>query len=315
MGRIKNTQTDQIIILRTVHTLGRHSGSVITLLDDPSASRLHAYIQWTGTHWEIRDSSSNGSWINQQKLGTGHKCKLKPGDLLQFGSGQGTTWQLLCDLPPKSLLVPIKHEADDIELDGMVALPSDQMPVVTLYQLRDGSWIWEDSSDIKKLENGHLLEINDQSWCFIDASPVENTLRLDTKQADPIRSVRVRFVVSQNEEHVSMQLFTSQLQLDLGERVHHYLLLILARKRVQDQQAGVEMNEQGWYDKDVLCQQTGMDEKHINLQIYRLRKQLVQTQPSALELLQIVERRRGELRFAFNQIEVEGGQEIQETVN
>ena len=95
--------------------------------------------------------------------------------------------------------------------------------------------------------------------------------------------------------------------IDLGERTHHYLLLILARKRMEDQQSLAEENEHGWMDKLLICQQIGLDENHLNIHIYRFRKQLIKARPITMQLMQIIERRRGEIRLGLDTINITGG--------
>ena len=87
----------------------------------------------------------------------------------------------------------------------------------------------------------------------------------------------------------------------------HYLLLLLARKRMQDQADGILAAEQGWVDKQVLSKMLGQNENHINIQIYRLRKQLLNNLPKSLCLPQIIERRTREIRFSYNDVEIFGG--------
>ncbi|GAB2869731.1 hypothetical protein GCM10027277_43760 [Pseudoduganella ginsengisoli] len=84
---------------------------------------------------------------------------------------------------------------------------------------------------------------------------------------------------------------------DLGERAHHYNLLVLARLRLDDAQRGIDSASQGWVGMEQLSRMLGLDPCHINIHIHRARRQLAQALPPALRHIDVVERRRGELRF------------------
>lgn len=52
-------------------------------LDAPTVSRCHATIARQGNQYILRDHSINGTFVNQQRLGSSHV--LKPGDLIHLG--------------------------------------------------------------------------------------------------------------------------------------------------------------------------------------------------------------------------------------
>lgn len=51
-------------------TVGRSHRSELVLSWDPTVSRLHAFIEWTGTHWAAIDDglSRNGTFVNGKRL-------------------------------------------------------------------------------------------------------------------------------------------------------------------------------------------------------------------------------------------------------
>ena len=106
----------------------------------------------------------------------------------------------------------------------------------------------------------------------------------------------LHFHVSQDEEHVCLEVRDSHYHLDLGERSHHYALLILARMRLVDAQRHVDDHAQGWVDLDRLAKMLGLDPGHLNIQIFRMRKQLTQALPHGIPVPEVIERRRGSLR-------------------
>ena len=54
----------------------------------------------------------------------------------------------------------------------------------------------------------------------------------------------LEFNVSQDEEETQLSLRVDDQEMDLGTRSHHYLLLLLARTRIQDKDAGHESDVQ-----------------------------------------------------------------------
>jgi len=306
MAKLLNTQSNQLIVLRSQHLFGRHSGGSNTILDNPEASRLHASILWNGTFWQLQDSSSNGTYINNKLSNNGIKTRLIINDEIKFGDINASCWKFIEDQAPKSMLVPIKSDSKVIELDEMVVLPDDKKPEITLYQKSNGQWICENQSGSESIESGAKISTKTSSWYFIDANVFDETKQVIHNDDLLTRPIKVRFNVSQDEEHVALSLHYENKFIDLGERTHHYLLLILARKHLADKIKGLDDNEQGWIDKSLLCQQIGLDENHINILIYRFRKQLIQARPEATQLIQMVERRRGELRFIGTNISILG---------
>lgn len=139
---------------------------------------------------------------------------------------------------------------------------------------------------------------------------------------DPPRFVRINprpslvgeaclhFEVSANEEHSSLTIAgLGGGALDLGERVHHYTLLTLARQRLQDAGRGFADEAQGWISSAQLAKMLGLDASHLNIQLYRVRTQLAAALGEAGVAPELVQRRRGELRLARLAFDiVRGGQ-------
>ena len=116
--------------------------------------------------------------------------------------------------------------------------------------------------------------------------------------SDMSEPVRFHFQVSLNEEHAYLKIACNQgAEIDLGERVHHYSLLTLARRRLDDAARGVDPSSQGWVDAHQLSRMLGLDPACLNIQIFRARRQIARALPNGARLPDIVERRRGELRL------------------
>jgi predicted component of type VI protein secretion system len=67
-------------------TIGRSAQADIALTWDNEVSRLHAAIEWMGTHWTIIDDglSRNGTFVNAERL-TGRR-RLHAGDRIRIGA-------------------------------------------------------------------------------------------------------------------------------------------------------------------------------------------------------------------------------------
>lgn len=108
----------------------------------------------------------------------------------------------------------------------------------------------------------------------------------------------LQFHVSLNEEHVFLQLLPeSGPSIDLGERVHHYCLLTLARLRLCDDERGIDPSAQGWIAVDQLAKMLGLDQPHLNIQVHRARQHVASALASHPGMPALLERRRGEIRL------------------
>lgn len=310
MAKITNTHTNEQVTLLSQHIFGRHPNSSNTVLVSPNTSRMHATILWDGELWLLQDSSSNGTFVNGKAVLKDAKYQLNQGDNVNFASLSGDTWHIDDISEPNSLLIPITPGLPIVELQELAVLPSEESPENTLYITASGDWICESDAGTSVLKNGDLVGNNEHTWRFLEAASSVKTLQVEIESADMPEHIKVLFDVSQNEEHVALTLTSGMQEYDLGERSHHYLLLLLARKRLQDQADDISVSEQGWVDKQVLSKMLGQNENHINIQIYRLRKQLLNSLPKSLCLPQIIERRTREIRFSYNDVEIIGGAQL-----
>ena len=76
-------------IRKTTTTVGRHHSSDV-VIDDPSVSRRHAEITYSGDGYFVSDlGSKNGSFVNQDNIGNSQHS-LVDGDEITFGPGEIT---------------------------------------------------------------------------------------------------------------------------------------------------------------------------------------------------------------------------------
>lgn len=113
-----------------------------------------------------------------------------------------------------------------------------------------------------------------------------------------------RFLVSQDEEHVRLELSLKGVAVNLGERAHHQTLLLLARERRADDCQGVIPSEAGWRDVVLLGAMLGIDSQHINTHLFRALRQISPLSSQFAIAFDLVERRRGQVRFGDAACEV-----------
>lgn len=120
------------------------------------------------------------------------------------------------------------------------------------------------------------------------------------------------FNVSLNEEHTWLHIVCEgQRIISLGERIHHYSLLTLARRRLADANRGYESDSQGWLSIEQLSKMLALDAKYLNIQIFRARQQCRKHLPDATSIATLIERRRGEIRFGRHSFRIMRGAKLE----
>ena len=303
MAKLTHTTQQQTLYLHNNHTLGRDACTNITALNIPAASRSHAIIAWDGAHWMIKDISKNGTFINRLAIKPNTFYPLNVNDHIQFGDLSPNAWQVADLAPPVTCLAPLVNGLPVIQLFDIEIISAGNTELMIYLDDRN-HWQCDDGQTPRPLADGDRVGANGQFWAFLDARASTATQTFDVaRSADDII---FHFSANSNEEHVTLKIDINNTTVDLGERNHHYLLLLLAKQRLEDTHKGLPDHDQGWVNKDVLCHMMGMIEQHINIQIHRFRKQVAAVMPES-PLQQIIERRPGELRLAHRQLTIKGG--------
>jgi hypothetical protein len=305
MAVLINNQTQQNCILQSHHSFGRLHSAVNTFVSDACISKIHAIIEWNEQHWLLRDVSSNGTWLNGNKLARDQVAQLNIGDAITFASKSGYAFEVIDVNPPCDCLVPIEHNSEAIELE-FFHLFSDKKshPMVLSYSNQTYSW-WQEVLDDNFSQSLTSLELNDQSYLTIDGLTWQlqiNRTIADTQLLRPsvtsLDELTFLFQTSLDEESTQVFMQSGEQNIDLLMRSHHYLTLCLARQRAKDMQDNVDDSEQGWVYAEQLAKDLGVDASHLNIQIYRIRKQFVDALNNACESSNIIERNAGKIRLA-----------------
>lgn len=266
-----------LFVLAARTLIGRAPACTLRL-SEPLASAEHASLAWTGGAWVVRDlGSRNGTWVDGKKIEAGEPAILKPGTKLGFGSKSG--WELIEVSAPGAMAVAIGRKKTDgasdaiiSARDGLLALPDDRAPELSIYQDHVGRWVIEDAE-------GELVVAEDQAIVSTRQGAYRLSLPVvleGTPMVGPgltLDQVLFRFAVSRNEEQVELSLVHAGEELAIERRDHHYVLLTLARLRAEDSE--LPASERGWTDREELLKMLGMEANAVNVAIHRARQQLL----------------------------------------
>ena len=179
--------------------------------------------------------------------------------------------------------------------------------LLVISEIAPGDWLCESEMGQALLKSGGLVGSANHIWRLVIANPFQDTIVDPWPIEDACTEVRLHFHASQNEEHVQLKIHIGQTIIDLQERTHHYVLLLLARQYTQDTEAQRIETERGWIDKEQLCRQMGVDLNHLNILIFRFRKQLMNALPPHVQPPSIVQTRVGQVRIQCAEISITGG--------
>ena len=310
MGTLFDPRTGERVVLRAEHVFGRNALRADTALENPEISLMHAVIRWRNGRWMLSDHSRNGTFVDGQVLVPGEPFPLVVGAEVRLGRGSGVAWRVQDVAEPADALVPADSRQPVIALASHNLLPSSESPELCVYQARPGLWMLEQNGETRALKDGDRLEVGSAgAHRFVAAAPMD-----DTQVAEIAREPEAPCLVmrlSLDEEHASLEVKDGAARTDLGERSHHYCLATLARRRMADQERGVEPGAQGWLGSAELSRMLGMETTHLNIQIFRAREQLMTALPGVGALSRLIERRRGELRIGDLPFEVYRGDRLE----
>lgn len=297
MAILKNNKSGEKVFLHIHHVFGRRKTANGTCLPDAEISSVHAVVRWSGERWLIRDYSKNGSWLDGRRLQPVTELPLHPGARISFGRPESDLYTVIDLAPPVPLLACLDcGNIQIIELNPINALPNEQSPEVFVFLSDQGKWICEEEHRTYPLCDGHVLRLNNTDWRFMASGASDATL--DIARTDfVIHDMQLFFHVSLDEEHTFLQVRYDGETFDLGERIHHFLLLTLARRRQDDRERRIDPAEQGWVEIDDLSRMLGLEVPHTNIQIFRARKQVCEALPEKSSSMQLIERRRGAVRL------------------
>lgn len=271
MAILRHVLSEQTHRLMSMCLVGR--GTTCTLqLKNGMASSEHASIRWTGTDWKVHDlNSKNGTFVDDRKLQAGERATLQIGARIAFGDVDDV-YEVNDISAPRARA--IRDDGDErFDEDGLLVLPDLVSPQVTISAVQS-AWIaeWNDGAQ-RAIKNGHWLAIDGRSWRI--HLPIVPTMTVASEATDwSLQRMTLRFLVSLDEETVSLELRQDGDLIELRALSHNYLLLTLARKRIEDQQIQPPLpeSEHGWMSTPELIDGLRMNETQFNVSILRARR-------------------------------------------
>ncbi len=276
MGRLRRRDVTGFHELTAETSVGRAAGSSLRLASS-HVSLQHASVRWTerGT-WELRDlQSKNGTYVNGQRAAAGVPVKLEMGAEVTFGSA-ADAFVMEDSSPPRPMLVRIDVEAPPILLQReLVALPSLEDPLVSLFRSENGQWHVESRERVGPLTDGDWITIGNEHWrCCLPTTPNETEMVGGTAGLFALADVELRLVVSRDEEDVDLTLIDNGREVRLGQKACHYLLLTLARCRTGRGLPSAASPVDGWIAVTGLLELLRVSEQRLNVDIFRIRQEL-----------------------------------------
>jgi hypothetical protein len=303
MAMLVHRETEVRVALAAHAIIGRSSACTVRV-EEPRASAEHARLSYRSGVWTVRDlGSRNGTFVNGDRLPRGTGRPLAAGDEIVFG-GPGATWLFADDSPPVAFARRLADGAILPAAAGLLALPSAEEPTVSLVEAEDGKWTVESDGTARLAADGEVLSIGGHAFMLHLPTPLPATVQED-ERSPAFDDFELGLRVSSDEETVEVSLRGPDGLRVLSPRAHHYTLLTLARIRLRArEQAELGEPQRGWVASEDLCRMLGIDEIKLNVEIYRIRREM-----AALGLVnaaQLIERRRGsrQLRLGTEHVSI-----------
>jgi hypothetical protein len=299
LGHLTNEQ-GEAIRLATRAVLGRSVAGGIVIAD-ASVSHEHAVVWWTGEQWLLKDlASRNGTWVGDVRCEPGAEIELRVGDALRLGRAAPLLVGSLT--PPVAEAHSLVTGRKIVAEADLLALPSPESPLVSLYRNIMAEWVVERDGEILPAEDLALIRTGGDVFRVYLPVPGEETVRL--RPAPRIATIGLSFRHSLDEEDVRIAVLDDRGEAiaTLENRAHHYLLLVLARQRLAD--AALPAEQQGWLYQEELVRMLRTDDSGLNLHVFRGRKALAQA--GVEDAATLIERRSGsrQLRIGVSDLAV-----------
>jgi hypothetical protein len=300
MGVLEARSTKQLHTLAARSLIGRHAACDIRV-DSPLVSTEHASLLWTGDGWALKDlGSRNGTFLDGARLGAGQRAALAEGATFAVGE-RGLAFTLVDAAPPiagaRQLATGHTRRAEG----GLLVLPRDEDPRVSVFQDALGQWVIESEEAKRPAVDRDVVTVAGEAWVLELPGAVSGTWQAEAA-APTLETIDLRLGVSRDEEHVEVIVVHQGSTTPLPSRRYHYLLVILARERLSERDASPA--ESGWIDREALCKKLGVDTNRLNVDVFRLRKQLADLGIQGISGLVARRPDTGQIRLGTDRVEV-----------
>jgi len=278
----------RLLMVRTGLCVGRAPGNDLRL-ERRQVSAQHAAIFWTGRNWMVRDlGSRNGTFVDQRRIPPGEQYPLKEGSVLAFGQ-MLEAWELAsAQSPPETAAVNATSGEVTLPEDGLLTLSDPEGDALVF--LGSEGWVCEREEGVRPIVDGEELCLGSSRWTVrINARTGPVTGAIAPPSELSLAGLELVFQISRDEEHVQVSARANGRTIDLGARSHNYLLVTLARRRIQNAQAGLPDTSCGWIYQEDLAHDPSMALPQLNIDVFRIRKQFAAV--GVVDAASIIERR------------------------
>jgi len=266
---------DRVVLLPR-HHIGRSRRSDLCV-PARDVSGEHAVFLWTGQDWELRDlGSRNGTWLEGRQLQPGERATVRAGDRVAFGN-PGATWVLASEAAPGAAAIGANAVVEAV--DEFLALPSLDDPQVIVERDPEQGWRLIRDGDAVPAEDGAEITLATGTWRLTipsEVAPVPMTAEMrDISQIMNAISTRgIEIAVSADQEYIEVTVVLGGERHQLPPRVHHELLLALARQRLADRDTGVAASEEGWVYTSDLRKMLAVSANQFYVMSHRCKREL-----------------------------------------
>jgi FHA domain-containing protein len=241
-------------------------------LDKKYVSGEHATVAWTGWAWEVRDlGSRNGTFVNGNRIEPGNPVAVHAGTRIAFGDPE-EVFELVDVEAPSALAMDVVSGRIAAGSNNLLVLPEEAKPELSIYQDAVGVWVSEGpEGDVVPVVDQAIVSAGGRQWRLQLPFITEGTPLIDMRPT--LDTISIRFGVSRNEEEVELVLIHRGVEIPLEPREHGYVLLTLARARLED--ASLPPDQRGWRDRERLQKMLRMDANALNVAIHRARQQIL----------------------------------------
>jgi hypothetical protein len=254
-----------------------------------SVSKEHAVLYFDNEAWLVRDlGSRNGTWANGARVDPGASVSVGRESSLQFGDINA----VLATIDPPTLCVRRASGSCLVAEGGVVILPDAERPLASVYEKVPGHWVLDAAGEERAVHDGDTFYVGEERFRVHVPSAGSRKAFQSTQQSLgqlSLGELQLVLEVSSDGESIVTRLEGIARPVELPPRTSHQLLLLLARQRVQDQEAGIADPECGWLYSDDFAKMLGFDRERVNVDIHRLRQQFAVA--GVMDASRVIERR------------------------
>jgi hypothetical protein len=267
MPSMREIRTGRTVAFELDLTIGRSKASGLCLAD-AYASMTHASIVEVGGKWTVRDlCSRNGTFVDGTLVSPGKSVPLRAGTRVSFGARRAE-WIFADARRAQCVAEPLEGGDPVVMRHGLLALPSEDDPRVTVYEHRWGGWVVERSGeDDRDSQSVDVVRVGDRAWRLRCPAAVRGK-----RFAHPVHTPPVSILISNDGECLEVRLGPKDRPIAMRARDEDYLLLSLVRRCLAGRRGDVTDWERGWMYEDRAPEPPNGAPPRVDLDVFRIRQ-------------------------------------------